>query len=468
MKLNKQYHGLLMIVFTVALFWPGCSEQGKSEDVDYVDRSITEFTNLGFLGARGHGVTKTIKLEDPDRPGKTIHPGGIVLREIDEGSPLALLGIEAGDVLIRIKEDFLPNKEDSCLDLLKGIESGLSAGRFSLPLGYLHRGAYQKKVLKVNPEEVPPLNPDALQKKPRFRLAVLNALDYLAAHQDEAGCFPTARDTADARIAVVSAAGLAFSGATDLPEGERFNGPLEKCRTYVEKAIEGERISHWGAAWATLFLAEQVNRTQNFALMMALGKAIPIITQGQQEDGGWLAAGADETVGPNEETLATGLCLQAMGAAERAGVMIENELFERTCAYLNSKTNGGDVGFLPDPLYDRRSEAGRLAGIMAGFRAISCEFSRPYMQKLFKFYGEHQEEMARAPVREAIPLWSAALVCRQKGLPEWTRFIQDHQILLLSLQKLDGSFEALPKAELRDVPFYQDCNGPAWRTALYA
>jgi len=40
---------------------------------DYADPAIHEFANLGFLGAAGHGATRSVAVPDPDRPGSFLH-----------------------------------------------------------------------------------------------------------------------------------------------------------------------------------------------------------------------------------------------------------------------------------------------------------------------------------------------------------------------------------------------------------
>jgi hypothetical protein len=90
------------------------------------------------------------------------------------------------------------------------------------------------------------------------------------------------------------------------------------------------------------------------------------------------------------------------------------------------------------------------------------------MQKLFEYYSEYRKELVFAPAEESIHLLSAAILSRQKGLPQWNLFNQENQVLLLSLQKSDGSFAALPKPDRRVLPFFEDAGGPAWRTAVYA
>src|SRR5262249_27670141 len=155
------------------------------------------------------------------------------------------------------------------------------------------------------------------------------------------------------------------------------------------------------------------------------------------EDGHWeLGAGEPPfELGFNERSLATELCVQALGAAERAGAQVDNAVFERAFALLKKSTSDGKVGYRPEPGFDRRSEAGRLGGILVAMHGAGCDLSDPYLDKLFSYWTSQSKEIAFAPVDESLPLWWAALLARQKGLPQWMVFNYENQVLLLSLQR---------------------------------
>jgi hypothetical protein len=456
------------VLLAIAAAAGACSERTAPLPADYIDESITEFTNLGFLGATSHGAAASIKVPDPERTGQFLYPGGVVLREVDSNGPLSTAGLEPGDVVIRVVEDFLPAKEDPTMDFLARLENAFTAGKNEIKLGVLREGEVREVLLSLDPEALPPLNPGDLQRSERYALAARNGLQYLKSAQKEDGSFPVSRPGADAGLAVASVAGLAFLAAGGLEEGGEYGENLSRCLAFVEAALDKEEAGHLGGAFALLFLAEYVHQKKmDLSAMTLMAKGMQKVVAAQQEDGGWLLGAADNETGYNERTLAAHWCLQGMGAAERAGVQMDNGLFEKACAYMKAHTNKGNVGFVPDEGFDRRSEAGRVAGILAAMRSISCSFSAPYMQKLFKYYTGYSKEIARAPLDESIHLLSAAVFSRQKGLPQWYLFNQENQVLLLSLQKGDGSFAPLPKPRRKPVPFLDDLSGPAWRTSVY-
>jgi hypothetical protein len=466
--------GTFPVFLLAAVISGACSENTSSLPVSFVDESITEFTNLGFLGAAGHGAKTAIKVPDPARPDHFVDTGGVVLREIDAGAPLSEAGLEVGDVVIRVMEDYLPIKEDPSLDFLARLESAFSAGKNVIALEVLRRGAVHETLLSFDPEKLPPLGQGDFKRNERYAKAARNGLEYLKSVQEEDGSFPVKHAGADAKLAVTSVAGLAFMAAGGLEEGNAYGENLSKCLAYMEKALDPEKspdtkkIGHLGGAFALQFLSEYMHQKMEMSVMTLLAMGMQKVATAQQEDGGWLLGSDGNEPGYNERTLATHLCLQALGAAERAGVLMNNEPFEKACGYLKAHTNDGNVGFVPEPDFDRRSEAGRVAGILAAMRSISCSFGEAYMQKLFKYYSGYTKEIAQAPVDESIHLLSAAILSRQKGLPQWMLFNEENQVLLLSLQKTDGSFVFLPKARRKTVPFFDDLSGPAWRTAVYS
>ncbi|MFO0985676.1 MAG: hypothetical protein U1E76_28725, partial [Planctomycetota bacterium] len=62
---------------------------------------------LGLLGATGHGTLRTLEVTDDH--GAIQRPGGVVLSEVAAGAPLARLGLEPGDIIVRVQDDYLPN-----------------------------------------------------------------------------------------------------------------------------------------------------------------------------------------------------------------------------------------------------------------------------------------------------------------------------------------------------------------------
>lgn len=425
--------------------------------------------NLGFLGAAGCGAASSLSLPDRDHPDQVRHPGGVVIQTLEAGSPLERIGVRAGDVVVRVADDDLPNKENPALDLLARIELALSAGKTEIALEYLRAGKLARAVLPLDREELPPLNQGDLNRHARYALAAQKGLEFLARTQRADGGFAARSASRDAELAVTAMAGLAFLAGQPLPDSASWQPALGRCRDFVLATLDQGEIHPVAAAFAALFLAEWTMRTPgDQSVAPALAKAVERIVRGQAEDGSWSLGEAEPSLGYCERTLASQYGVQALGAAERAGIVVDNAVFERAFAALKRSTNDGRVGFVPEPGFDRRSEAGRLAGILVALRSAGCDFSDPFADKLFQYHSAHAKEIAFAPVDESLHLLSSALLARQKGLPQWIVFNYAQQVLLLSLQKRDGSFTSLPKSNRRALPFLDDCLGTPWRTAVFS
>lgn len=562
----------LFLVWCLLLFAGiSCSDQGTESGTNdtgsFLDTSIDQFTNLGFLGAEGYGLPKPIVVKDTTHPEKSHYPGGVVISDFQKGSLLEKAGLKAGDVIVKVADDFLPNKENPSWDLLKRMEASLSAGKTNIVLGVWRKNKVLDLTVDIDTSELPPIIPGGTQACERYRSAARKGLAFLAGLQKEDGSFPVNRVTPDSELAVTSLAGLAFLASASIDESNPYEDNVKKCVDFIKSRFEGtissdpikmndvfiagddvkieeldlsqmenmdvlqisgnkvvgerengDRViskqmigdangtgkgiavndtgtpgdtgaegegayrgdakkadpsrdsGHLGAAFAFLFLSEYMDTVQDFGIMQVLVSVLPVVMEAQQENGQWLLCEREmnEALGHSEKSLATSLCLSVLGCAERSGVfMSDNSSFEKACAYLKATTNNGDVGYIPDPAFDRRSEVGRLAGVLAAMRSISCPFSDGYMKKLFDYYSDLSKEVPLAEMDEAIHLLSSAMLSKQKGLPQWSRFNEEHRILLLSLQRNDGSFAQLPKPERREIPFYSDCEGEAWRAAVY-
>jgi hypothetical protein len=242
----------------VGVVLAGCGESSGPARVDYVDASITRFHPLGWLGGRAHPASQLIEIDDPDKPGRTIAPGGMVVRELIDGAPLAAAGAKAGDVIVRVGESWLPNKEDPSLDLLALIEQAISEGAEDVPIGVLRNGALASIPL---PLDRPALEIGLPADVRRFRMAVEAGLDRLAAQQSEDGSFTGATPGPSTDLAVTALAGVAFlAGGSTTDEG-RHAEAVARCEAWVTAAVaetgtDPGEFDTWGLSFALMFLAE--------------------------------------------------------------------------------------------------------------------------------------------------------------------------------------------------------------------
>ena len=129
---------LQTLLVVAILSTAGCEtpESRQSGNSDFRDASIAELHNLGWLGANAHPLNTTLTLPDPANPDSSVTPGGIVIIDVSDGGPLETAQLKAGDVIIRVANDWLPIKEDPTLDLIKALEDQINAGRKEIEIGY--------------------------------------------------------------------------------------------------------------------------------------------------------------------------------------------------------------------------------------------------------------------------------------------------------------------------------------------
>lgn len=436
----------------------GCGGPG-SPAASYVDPAVTTFYSLGFLGAAGHGLTRTLMIPDPQDPAQSVATGGIVLREIDAASPLKAQGLAVGDVLFRVETDLLPIKEDLSLDLLTRVESAISGSKKQIEIGYWRAGTVKTASL---PLDLPSLEVGFPYQVERFSRAARSGLEFLKRSQGADGSFPAPRENANARIAVTAAAGAAFVAA----EGDLKAGPhaptVASCVKFLSQAV-GDATSPWAAAEAAVFLSELGARNGDEDLSKLLARCVQRVESTQTEEGCWLTPQGADALKPAEKVLLTLPCLAALGMAERAGAKVNSEVVARACVFVKKHTNEGKPGFSKDPSFDPRMAVGQFAGTLAALRAVSCDKTDAFVKSLELYYLEHGKELAQAPAAVPSFLYWSALVSRQNGVPGWTKFFMDHRVFLVSLQKPDGSFVSLPQK--RNLPFYGEVEGVGWATA---
>ena len=202
---------------------------------------------LGFLGAMGRGCAERIALPDPDRPDDTLAVGGVVLESLEPGSPLAKIGLTAGDVIVRVGEHWMPVKDDPTSDLIERVEGASSAGLGRVKLAYLRGGKRAEADLAF---EVPAVVVGLPGPSARFAHASAAALAWLALAQRPDGGFDTADTSPSAQVAVAAMAGLCFAASPDRAHATA----AARCVKYVAGRVGSS--DHLGAAYASLLLAE--------------------------------------------------------------------------------------------------------------------------------------------------------------------------------------------------------------------
>lgn len=179
------------------------------------------------------------------------------------------------------------------------------------------------------------------------RKAVSRGLDFLAARQQADGSFGATGYQGN--VAVTSLAAMAMMAAGSTPERGPHGRAVAKFLDYALASaqqsgfINGVTVSHgpmYDHGFATLFLAEVHGMTDRREVRDKLAKAVKIIVESQNRQGGWryqpVRAEADVSV--------TSCQMIALRAARNAGVFVPKETIERAVDYVRRCQNA-DGGF---------------------------------------------------------------------------------------------------------------------------
>jgi hypothetical protein len=93
---------------------------------------------LGWLGGRARVAADIFTFE---HEGERQDCGGMVLKSVSTGGPLAIAGATEGDVIVGVGESWLPIKDDPWLDLIELTETTISSGAEALVLNLRRDGA---------------------------------------------------------------------------------------------------------------------------------------------------------------------------------------------------------------------------------------------------------------------------------------------------------------------------------------
>ncbi len=179
--------------------------------------------------------------------------------------------------------------------------------------------------------------------------AIEQGLAWLAKQQNADGSFGGS-GTYRGNIAVTSLAGLAFMGAGSSPGRGQYGAHIDKALVYVmdntapsgfiavpSAATHGPMYSH---GFGALFLAESYGMTRRAEIREKLQKAIRLIIDTQNNEGGWRYQPARR-----DADLSVTICqINALRAARNAGIFVPKETVENCIKYVKQSQNT-DGGF---------------------------------------------------------------------------------------------------------------------------
>jgi hypothetical protein len=208
---------------------------------------------------------------------------------------------------------------------------------------------------------------------PETSNATQRGLKFLAGRQQPDGSFGLGGPSRN--VAICALSGMAFMSSGSTPGRGPYGAQVEKCIEFIlahtEESgfinVEGSATHGpmYGHGFATLFLAEAYGMTANPEIRPKLLKAVKLIVQTQNGEGGWRY----QPVRRDADISVTICQVMALRAARNAGLHVPRDTVDRTVEYVKRSQNpdggfmymlqGGDSAF-------PRSAAGVVALYSAG------------------------------------------------------------------------------------------------------
>jgi hypothetical protein len=204
---------------------------------------------------------------------------------------------------------------------------------------------------------------------PETDSAVAQGLAWLAARQQTDRAFgpPTSFSRYRLNPAVNALCGLAFLASGSTPGRGRYGLPLDRCIDLLleycgatgfiaEPSGEYDQSPMYGHGFATMFLAEVYGMTSRRELRGAVHRAVQLIVDTQNREGGWRYAPE-----PREADISVTVCqLMALRAAHNTGIAVPRTTIDRAVAYI-TRCQNPDGGFKYQPLAGGESAFPRSA-----------------------------------------------------------------------------------------------------------
>ncbi len=275
--------------------------------------------------------------------------------------------------------------------------------------------------------------------------AIEQGLEYLAARQHEDGSFGAGSYRGN--VAVCALAGLAFMSGGSTPDRGPYGEQVSRCVDYLLANTQGSGfISHppssshgpmYGHGFATLFLAECYGMSRRPELREKLTKAVKLIVETQNEDGGWRYQ-------PQrlDADISVTICeVMALRAARNAGLHVPRETIDRCIDYVKRSQNP-DGGFMYQVHGGESAFARSAAGVVALYSAGVYE--GPEIEKgiayLLKFLPS--DGVVRRETYYFYGHYYAVQAMWQAGGEAWSLWYPAIRDELLARQQHDGSWRS--------------------------
>lgn len=184
---------------------------------------------------------------------------------------------------------------------------------------------------------------------PQTQHAIDQGLQFLADQQHEDGSFGSGGYSRN--VAVCSLCGMAFMAAGSTPGRGPYGMEVQNCLDFILSHCQDSGFivvpgtsSHgpmYGHGFATLFLAETYGMTMRSDVREKLAKAVDLIVQTQNAEGGWRYQPQRR-----DADISVTICqVMALRAARNAGIYVPNDTIDRCIDYVKRSQNA-DGGFM--------------------------------------------------------------------------------------------------------------------------
>ena len=183
---------------------------------------------------------------------------------------------------------------------------------------------------------------------PEQQKAVEKGLAWLASKQQKNGSFGGSYASGNGHAGITALAGLGFMSAGNLPGRGKYGEQTAKCVQYIlancqQSGLIASDNSHgkmYGHGFATLFLGEVYGMTGDEEVKEKLQRAIRLIQQTQNPEGGWRYEPA-----PQDADISVTITeIMGMRAARDAGIKVEKQTVDAAIQYVRRCQNP-DGGF---------------------------------------------------------------------------------------------------------------------------
>lgn len=309
--------------------------------------------------------------------------------------------------------------------------------------------------------------PSTQGKDPKVKSAVERGLDWLAKNQNENGSWTCrigcklnesyiGKEVND-NIAVTALAGLAFMAQGSTPGRGKYGKNVKLALDFIlDSARESDGyITKHGSrmyehAFATLFLAEIYGMSQRDDVKSKLKKAMSLIVQSQNKDGGWRyqpsPIDADISV-----TVTT---LQALRAGRNVGISVPKDVIDKAMKYIKSSASP-DGSFKYQLTGDARtSPALTAAGVVAMMSAGGDFYNSKEVENGLRYLRLHipTPNNNQYPYHYFYSHYYIAQAMYQGGEKYWDEYTPVISRDFLAAQKEGG--------------YWEDDVGPTYATAM--